>query len=110
MGYGGTHVLWLGITDLKKFGHFVKESNGEELSYTNWDARSPIDDAFLKRGAYHCTYMPMVRKTYCISLPLYCLYVCRQTATFYLTMFGHLQHVRPHINLIISFKGKIFAH
>ena len=56
---GANPVLWLGITDFRKYGHFVKDSNGEELTYTNWVINSPTDD-WVKRGRYHCTYMPMV--------------------------------------------------
>ena len=52
-------AIWLGFTDMIKFGHFVKGSDGSELEYTNWDNRSPLDD-ITKRGMQHCTIMPMV--------------------------------------------------
>ena len=53
------NVVWLGITDFRQFGNFVRDSNGEELTYSNWNIRSPFDD-LTKRGSYHCTIMPMV--------------------------------------------------
>ena len=53
-------TLWLGINDLRKFGHFVKESDGSRLTYTNWDNKgSPVDN-IIRRGKDHCTVMPMV--------------------------------------------------
>ena len=37
----------------------MKESNAENLTYTNWAVNAPYDD-FDKRGKQHCTVMSMV--------------------------------------------------
>ena len=63
-------VLWLGINDLKKFGHFVKDSNEQELKYSNWATNEPHDNDN-KRGRKNCAVMPMVG----VNLPDYLIQI-----------------------------------
>ena len=53
-------TLWIGVNDLRKYRHFVKESNGEPLTYSNWRQAAPADSK-KHRGRSHCTAMPMVQ-------------------------------------------------
>ena len=55
----GMHI-WLGFNDFRRFGYFVKESNGADLIYSNWAVNTPMDN-LNRRGIYHCPTMIMVR-------------------------------------------------
>ena len=50
--------LWLGFNDFKKFGHFVTDSDGNEMQYSDW---APMYPWRVDRGHKHCVIMHLVR-------------------------------------------------
>ena len=55
----GGGYIWLGFNDIDRLGHWVKQSDGAELTYSNWDTTEPWDNIF-KRGRRHCAIMFLV--------------------------------------------------
>ena len=51
--------VWLGFNDFKTFNHWVKDSDGSEMTYSNWRMFRPW---YVYRGNLHCAVMSLVCK------------------------------------------------
>ena len=49
--------MWLGFNDFKQFNRWVRDSDGEDMTYANWFARKPWDT---NRDNRHCALMTLV--------------------------------------------------
>ena len=49
--------VWLGFNDLRRFMHWVKDSNGGEMTYSNWKYLGPWQ---MYRAKRHCAIMSLV--------------------------------------------------
>ena len=55
MELGGRNrsLYWIGLTDSQVEDHFVWQTSGKEVSYTNWDNGEPDGDALHQQDCVH---------------------------------------------------------